>query len=340
MRPIRKNLVLTFLITTSWLASAIFSNTLVAQSLLAGEREATITAIDGVVAEDARWSLVWADFVTADGIVGTADGGVLFAQEQTDKIIKLGTDGRQFTFLENTNGAGAVSIDAAGRVFAVQRTCTEPLNAELAGCNELTRVMMLAPETRLLANSFANGAPLGRLNDLIADGNGGAFFTSGGAFHVNAEGEVSVVADQDIASNGIMLNRAGNVLYVTNNTEILAFDVETDGSTFNRRVFANLNGDRGGDGMAIDAEGRVYVTASTGVHVLSEQGEYLGLIPTPRTPITLAFAGPEKNILYVPQMGAVGPDGKAWVTPEGVRNTAMTIYTLPMLTSGFAARPK
>ena len=86
--------------------------------------------------------------------------------------------------------------------------------------------------------------------------------------------------------------------------------------------------------------GQLYVTANAGVHVLSEQGEYLGLLPTPRRPITLAFAGPEKNILYVPQMGAIGPDGNAWATPEGIRNTAMTIYTLPMLTSGFAGRPK
>jgi gluconolactonase len=39
-------------------------------------------------------------------------------------------------------------------------------------------------------------------------------------------------------------------------------------------------------------------------------------------------------------MGAVGPDGKAWTTPEGIRNTAMTIYRLEMLSRGFAGRPK
>ncbi len=334
MHPKRLFLVSFAIFTSS------FTSPLSAQGLLPGEREAAITAISGVVAADAGWSLLWADFVTADGIVGTADGGVLFAQEQTDRIIKLSATGQQFTYLENTNGAGAVSLDAAGRLFAVQRTCTEPLNAELAGCNELTRIVMLLPEARLLANSFANGAPLGRLNDLIADGRGGAFFTSGGAFHVSAEGEMAVVADQDIRSNGIMLNRAEDVLYVTNSTEVLAFDIADDGVASNRRSFASLDGDSGGDGMAIDAEGRLYVTASKGVHVLSEQGDYLGLLPTPRPPITLAFAGPDKNILYVPQMGAVGPDGKAWATPEGIRNTAMTIYTLPMRTAGFSGRPK
>lgn len=311
-----------------------------AQNLLPGERAARITAIPGVVASGARWNLIWADFVTADGIVGTPDGGVVFAQEQTDKIVKLDADHRQFTYIEDTNGAGSVSLDAEGRLFAVQRACTEPLNAELAGCNELTTVSMLAPEHHVLANSFANGQPLGRPNDLITDGRGGAYFTVGGAYYVNAARVVSTVADQDLRSNGIMLSPDGRTLYVTNNTVVLAFDVARDGSTSNRRDFGALDGDNGGDGMAVDADGRLYVTASAGVHVLAPNGDHLGLIPTPRRPITVAFSGPEKKTLYVPQMGAVGPDGKPWATPEGIRNTAMTIYTLEMIAQGFKGRPK
>ncbi|MDT8397958.1 MAG: SMP-30/gluconolactonase/LRE family protein [Pseudomonadales bacterium] len=310
-----------------------------AQQLLAGEREAQVTAIPGVVAAGSQWQLLWADFVTADGIVGTADGGVLFAQEQTDTIVKLNSDGQEFVYLENTNGGGSISLDAQGQLFAVQRTCTEIMNPELPGCNELTRVAVLAPQYKLLANSFADGEPLGRLNDLIADGKGGAYFTSGGAYYVNARGVVSIVA-QDIRANGIMLSPDGKTLYVTDNTVVLAFTVAANGATSGRRTFAALNGDDGGDGMAVDAQGRLYVTASLGVHVLSAKGDYLGLIPTPRRAITLAFSGPEKKTLYVPQMGAVGPDGKAWTTPEGIRNTAMTIYTLPMLTPGYAGRPK
>ena len=47
---------------------------------LPGERQVQITAIPGVVGADAKWQLIWADFETADGIVGTPDGGVVFAQ--------------------------------------------------------------------------------------------------------------------------------------------------------------------------------------------------------------------------------------------------------------------
>lgn len=311
-----------------------------AKDLLPGERETNITVIDGVVADGAEWEIIWADFVTADGITATADGGVLFAQEQTDKIIKLDVNHKQYTFAENTNGAGSISLDTQGRLFTVQRTCTEYMNPELPGCNELTRVAILSPSYTLLANSFTNGETLGRLNDLIADGKGGAYFTVGGAYYVNPKGEVSTVEDQNLRSNGIMLNASGSVLYVTNNDVVLAFDVAADGSTSNRRDFGALDGDTGADGMAIDGEGRLYVTAGAGIHVLSEGGDYIGLIPTPRYPITVAFSGPNKKTLYAPMMGAVGPDGKAWETPEGIRNAAMTIYTLDMESQGFLGRAK
>jgi gluconolactonase len=308
--------------------------------LLPGERAATITEIPGVIAAGATWELVWADFKTADGIVGTADGGLLFAQEQGDTIRKLDVNNHESVYLTDTHGAGALSLDAQGRLYAVQRTCTDPGRPYSASCPELTRISIVAPEQRLLANSFGDGRSLGRLNDLIADGKGGAYFTVGGLYYVNAQGVVSTVADQDIRTNGLMLSLDGRTLYVTNVTTVLAFDVQADGSTRNRRQFATLAGDTGGDGMAIDAAGRLYVSASTGVHVLSPQGVHLGLIPTPRVPISIAFSGPQKRTMYVAQMGAVGPDGKPWSTPTGVRNTAMTIYRIPMISEGFKGRPK
>jgi gluconolactonase len=319
---------------------AVFLAQAAAQPLLPGERETVVGAIPGVVAAGAKWELIWADFETADGILGTDDGGVLFAQEQTDTIRKLAPDGKEYTYIAQTRGAGSISLDTQGRLYAAERTCTEPLNTFLAGCNELTMITILAPERRVLAKSFSNGASLGRVNDVMADGKGGAYFTSGGAYYVSPTGAVSTVADQNIRSNGIMLSPDGRTLYVTNNTTVLAFDVRADGSTSNRRDFGGLNGDDGGDGMAIDSEGRLYVTGNLGVHVLSTRGEHLGMIPTPRRAITVAFSGADKRVLYAPQMGAVGPDGKAWTTPEGIRNTAMTIYRMPMLAQGFKGRPK
>lgn len=329
-----------YLFAAAALAQAQQAAPAAAPGLLAGERAAAVGGIPGVVAADAKWELVWADFKTADGIVPTPDGGVLFAQEQSDTLRKLDANHRETIFLTDLHGPGAVSIDAKGRLFVVQRTCTDPGKPFFQSCAEHTMVSEVAPERRLLANQFPDGLPLGRLNDLVADGKGGAYFTVDGAYYVNAAGAISVVENKDLQPNGIMLDAAGKVLYVTNVKEVLAFDVQPDGSTKNRRVFGALDGDTGADGMAIDADGRLYVTARAGVHVLGRDGAHLGLIPTPRAPITLTFSGKDKRMLYVGTMGAVGPDGKAWATPQGVRNVAMTIYRIPMLSQGFAGRPK
>ena len=78
-------------------------------------------------------SSIWADFETADGIDGTPDGGVIFAQEQTDTIRKLDASGKEYTLIAQTRGAGSMSLDAQGRLYAVERTCTEPLNTYLRG---------------------------------------------------------------------------------------------------------------------------------------------------------------------------------------------------------------
>src|SRR5690606_7492359 len=213
------------------LAAILVAAGLQAQTPLPGERQADIAAIPGVVAGDGQRERGWADFLTADGIVGTTDGGVMFAQEQTDTIRKLRPDGSEQVVIANTGGAGSISIDGDGRIYAAERTCTEPFNEDLPGCSELTRISILSPERRVLARSFDDGRPLGRPSDLLADAEGGAYFTAGGAWHVSADGAGTTVVDDDTRSNGIMLSPDGQTLYVPNVTEVLAFDVREDGTT-------------------------------------------------------------------------------------------------------------
>ena len=173
----------------------------------------------------------------------------------------------------------------------------------------------------------------------MAHRSGGVFFTVGGAFFMNAAGVVTSLGP-DIRANGIMLSPDERTLYVTNGAGILAFDVAADGTTAGRREFAKLEAGGTGDGLAVDAIGRLYVTSQPGVQVFAADGAYLGLIPTPRSAISVAFAGPGKRTLYVVGSGALGPDGQEFATPAGVRNNAKTIYKLPMLAAGFAGRAK
>src|SRR5689334_20968505 len=87
-------------------------------------REVTVQEISGVVAAGAQWKLAWQGADNADGIVGTSDGGLLFAQEQPSRVSKLDDNDRFSYYVEDTHGAGALAIDSKGRLLAVQRTCT------------------------------------------------------------------------------------------------------------------------------------------------------------------------------------------------------------------------
>lgn len=316
-----------------------------AQGQPAPEAQVDIAAIPGVVSGDAQWQTFWAGPMIVDGMTADADGNVLFAQEQSNAIIKVWPNGKWWVQWPFVAGAGSVSIDAQGRTFAADRSCTDPGLGLGASCTILSRIYQLTPERKVVADKFADGSTLGRINDLRADGHGGAYYTQGGLFHARADGTVDTVvaagtpAQQGgVFTNGLELSPDGKTLYVTNRTTIVAFDVAADGGLSNRRDFATLanepQGSFGGDGMTVDAEGRLYVTGGPGLYVFDKAGKQLGIIPVPRRAITATFAGPDRKTLYVGTLGANTPTGENWSTPQGVRNIAATIYAVPTLAAG------
>ncbi len=318
------------------LSALPFSAPALSQDLLAGEKPSEIMAIEGVVADGAQWEIAWSGPMTSDGMTTAPDGRLLFAQEQSNAIWALWPDGRAFVEVPYVLGAGAASYASDGTLLAVERGCTDPgLNA--LECSQPSALVQLLPERRVIADSMGDGTTLGRLNDVLADGDGGAWVTQGALWHIDAEGAVTKVYEPEAFTNGVAVSPDGSRLYVTDMRTIHAFDLDDEGHAANRQIFATLDEDSegfGGDGMTVDAEGRLYVTGDAGVYVFAPDGDKLGVIPVPRRSITLAFAGPERRTLYVGAMGAVTPAGTPWETAEGVRNVAMTIYRLPMLASG------
>ncbi|HEY6817391.1 MAG TPA: SMP-30/gluconolactonase/LRE family protein [Croceibacterium sp.] len=315
-----------------------------AQGQPAAEMTVDIGAIPGVVSGDAQWRMHWSGPMIVDGMTSAADGSLLFAQEQSNAIIKVWPDGRSWVQWPFVAGAGSVSIDAQGRTFAADRSCTDPGLGLGANCTILSKIVQLTPERKTVADKFADGSTLGRINDLAADGHGGAYYTQGGLFHAKADGTVDTIAPAGnpqqggLFTNGLVLSPDGKTLYVTNRLTMLAFDVAADGSLSNRRDFATLQGEPqgsfGGDGLTVDAEGRLYVTGGAGVYVFDKAGTQLGVIPTPRRSITLAFAGADRKTLYIGTLGANTPTGENWTTPQGVRNIAGTIYAVNTLAAG------
>ena len=87
------------------------------------------------------------------------------------------------------------------------------------------------------------------------------------------------------------------------------------------------------DGSTIDAAGRIYVTTNPGVQVIGPDGKYLGIIPTPRPVISVAYGAADKKTLYVLARGAKSATG------EEVANAAQ-VYAVQMVAQGFKGRAK
>lgn len=317
----------------------------------AGERQVTVTEIPGVIAAGAKWKLAWQDPAdNADGLAGTPDGGVIFGQEQGNKVGKIDKDDHYSVLVSNAPGAGAVGMDSKGRVIAALRTCFDP-GGHPDDCMEPGTISVVFPERKMLAEKFEN-VYLGRPNKLIVDKQGGVYFniegplknnptyrpeaTAGKIFYVSPSGKVIGIGENVHGAETISPDE--KTLYASNGPVVVAFDIQPDGSVKNQRNFAKLEGGGNGDGVAIDAVGRVYVSSAPGVQVFSPAGDYLGVIPTPRPGASVCFAGPDKKTLYSQGRGALGQDGKEYKTPEGVRNNAKSIYKIEMIAQGYKGR--
>ena len=96
--------------------------------------------------------------------------------------------------------------------------------------------------------------------------------------------------------------------------KLLAFRLDPNGiPTGEKKEFYDFGKGRGGDGMCIDEQDNIYVTAGAnrlypnqntdnpaGVYVFSSEGKMLGIIPIPEDMVTnCCFGGPELKTLYI-----------------------------------------
>ena len=293
-----------------------------------GIREYNVTEIPGVIKAGQKWTFRWQEAGNnGDGIVGLPDGSLLLAQNDNSQVLKLAPDGKTSVAYANTRTGGALSISAKGHMFIVERGLG-------LGARDHQRIEQLTPTRRVHADMF-NGEPLdcigGVINDIVADSKGGAYFTMGGLFYADKDGNVKRYGE-NLTTNGVTLSPDEKTLYVTNGGTVAAFDVQADGALTNQREFGKLTAG-GGDGSTIDGMGRVYTTSGAGVEVFDKTGKHLGVIPTPRGVITAAFGGKDRKTLFILARGGTSSTG------EEVANVAQ-VWTIPMVAQGFKGRAK
>jgi sugar lactone lactonase YvrE len=299
-------------------------------------RDLPVTAIPGVVVAGVAWSKVWQQAGnSSDGLIPDKDGHVLMAQEDYDTVLRLDQNGAASAAAATTKGLGALSMDRQGRLYAAERTerpgSTKPDKASI-----LNAIAIVAPKRQTIGPRWAGGAPAERPNDLIADNHGGAYFTAECLYYAGSKGVATVA--ENLHTNGINLSPDEKTLYVTNGPTIVAFDVKGVGVLANRRDFATLQAGGSGDGIAIDTTGRLFVSSGPGVQVFDKAGKFLGIIPTPRSVISITLAGPDRKTLYIAGSGA--DDAQGQPIRQGPQQTAATVYSLPVLAQGIVGHAK
>ncbi|WP_347989045.1 SMP-30/gluconolactonase/LRE family protein [Methylomonas sp. AM2-LC] len=281
--------------------------------------DSVVTSIPGVADAGTKVELIKEGFNGTEGPISLPDGSAIFTETTANRITRVGIDNTISTFLENTNGANGLAFTPSGELIAVQT-----LNTKVG-------IIYPAGKEKVLAENFA-GTAFQRPNDLVLAKNGGIYFTDSGTraskenpnpprsnpgvYYISPIGDLKRLATPaDIERpNGIQLSPNEKTLYVANTAGeyLLAYDIASDGSISGKRNFAKLQGwsqtdnvwSSGADGLAIDAEGRVFAVSNLGIEVFTDKGEALGIIPVPKKPQNIAFVGKDKKTLFIVGRGS------------------------------------
>ncbi len=187
------------------------------------------------------------------------------------------------------------------------------------------RLLVISTDERLLLRREADGslvthADLGGLtdigfNEIVVDGRGNTYINGGGFDLMSGEkfapgivalvtpsGSARQVADGIAFPNGMIVTPDNSTLIVAESygQKLTAFDIATDGSLSNRRVWADLAGGFP-DGICLDAENAIWYADVPNKRCIRvrEGGEVLQAIDLDRGCFACALGGPTMRTLFM-----------------------------------------
>jgi len=276
-------------------------------------------------------SLEWAATVAfTEGPTVDRQGNVYFSEQISNRIFKLSTEGRLSTFRRPSNVSNGLIFDMEGRFIA----CEQGMNRE--NPPRITRTDMQTNEVEVIAERFGDKR-INQPNDVTIDGKGRIYFSDAprgypigepddvftgiaAVYRIDTDGTINrILTEPEIrAPNGLIVSPDDKTFYLVDSGPqdrvIRSYDLAPDGTVSNMRVFHDFNPGRGGDGLAIDTEGNLYVAAGlnrqrgynetldtrAGIYVFIPSGDLKEFIPIPEDTVSnCAFGGPDMKTLYI-----------------------------------------
>ncbi len=265
-------------------------------------------------------------FSFTEGPVWHPDGYLLFSDPNTNTIYRYNPKNNNVTvYMSHSGYTGAdigeygqpgsngLAIDKEGRLIVDQH-----------GNRRVIRIEKKGPVT-VLADKI-DGKRFNSPNDVVLKSDGTVYFTDppyglpnffndtrkeldySGVFMIK-DGKTTLVSKDLGGPNGLAFSPDEKYFYVTNwdirdihhTKTIWRYEVNTDGTLKNGKVFYDFSfteDDEALDGMKVDKEGNLFISAPGGVWILNSEGRLLGKIVTPERPANMAWGDEDGKTLY------------------------------------------
>ena len=232
------------------------------------------------------------------------EGRLWFSDMHAHEVVAVDLEGERETIVEAPNQPSGLGWLPDGRLLIVSMTDRKLLRLDPDGLYEVADVSAYAPW---------------HCNDMVVDAEGNAYIGNFGfdlaaqaeprattIVRVTPGGEASVAAEGMEFPNGTVITPDGKTLIVGESwgRRLTAFDIESDGSLTNRRVWADLAKNEVGlpDGICLDAEGCIWVAVPTlpgAVARVAEGGEVMERIEVEEFGVyACMLGGPERKTLF------------------------------------------
>jgi gluconolactonase len=339
---IRNPLGLSLLALLVLLAHAVLANRCAADEVFRPTDQAQI------VPEGAKVELLWSEGEFTEGPAPAVDGAILFS-DIGNRIMRYDpTSGRTTVFRSPSGKANGLKFNPRGELVACEGAAP--------GGNRRISITDAQGNARTLADRW-QGHRFNSPNDLAITAEGRVYFTDPryvgdepreldfeGVFLIEPDGQVRVATRDVQKPNGIIVRPDGKTVYLADNNnrpdgnhQLLAFDVQPNGTLAGKRVLFDFGpGRRGIDGMTLDVRGNIYATAGGGelggIYVFSPSGGALAFISTPGAPSNCVFGiGKESSTLYIT---AAAPS-----TPGATGKTPYALYRIRLSIDGYHVFP-
>ena len=283
--------------------------------------------LNSIIAPGTQIEKVADGFQFTEGPVWHPDGYLLFSDPNTNTIYRYNPKNHNVTVYISHSGYTGADIGEYGQPGSNGLTIDKEgrLIVDQHGNRRVIRIEKKGPVT-VLADRI-NGKRFNSPNDVVLKTDGTVYFTDppyglpnffddkrkeldySGVFMIK-NGKVQLVSKDLGGPNGLAFSPDEKYFYVTNwdirdihhTKTIWRYEVQADGTLANGKIFFDFNfteDDEALDGLKIDKEGNLFVSAPGGLWILSPDAKLLGKIVTPERPANMAWGDEDGKTLYL-----------------------------------------